>query len=107
MHNMYQVPVLQFLEAVADVGPGDSQGFGNFVRSHRFTSQIEQGMDLRDGAVDPPLGAHLAPVKNKSLCYRMKFHGYTLAATESSVNTEITDVAASATDGELPSYLIV
>ncbi len=60
-------PVLQLAQAVADVGAGDAQSVANFLRVERFFGGEEQGVDLRDGAVDAPLLPHLAPMEDEVL----------------------------------------
>lgn len=56
----------QFLEAVANIAARYSQCFADFVGGQGAFGDIEQRMDLRDGPIDPPLLAHIAPVKDES-----------------------------------------
>ena len=46
-------------------------------------------MNLRNRTVDTPLGAHFTPVKNKTLCDRIKFHVVNIDITIISVKREI------------------
>ncbi len=60
-------PALQFAEAGADVGAGDGQGGGDFVGGQRARGNEQQRVELRDGAVESPAGAHFAPVQDEFL----------------------------------------
>ena len=68
MDQVDDAPALQFAQAGADVGARHGQGGGNFVGRKRLGRKKEQGVDLGNGAVDTPFGAHFAPVKDKFLC---------------------------------------
>ena len=52
--------VLTFERATLRVG-------GDFLGVDRARRQIEQGVDLGDGAVDAPAGAHFPPMKDELL----------------------------------------
>ncbi len=65
--DLHQVPVLQFLEAGADVGAGNGEGVGDILGGEGFRREVEQRVHLGDGAVDPPAGAHFAPVQDELL----------------------------------------
>ena len=67
MDKFHDAPTLKFFEAVTDVGAGDVEGGGDFVGRTRAGRDIEQGMNLRDGAVDAPAGAHFSPVQDEFL----------------------------------------
>jgi hypothetical protein len=49
----------------------------------------EQGVDLRNGAVDAPGGAHFSPVDNKFSGDSAEFHGSEYTLSLISVKTEI------------------
>ena len=67
MDHFDYAPALQFLEAGADVGPRDAQGFHDVIGIQRFGGDEEQGMDLCDRAVNAPARAHFAPMENELL----------------------------------------
>ena len=75
VHGLHQLPALQLLDAVADVRTRHAEGVDDFISGHRASQDVEQGMDLRHGAVHPPLGAHFAPVQDKFFSRRIEFHG--------------------------------
>ena len=90
MYGMHQPQVLQLFNTVADIGACHAERFGNFLGIHRPAQDIEQGMDLRNGTVDPPFGAHFAPVEDKFFSGRIQFHSDgILFLSFISVNTEI------------------
>src|SRR5439155_10922028 len=60
-------PILQFAQTIADIRAGDSKGLSDFVGRQRFFGNEKQGMDLSDGAIDPPSGPHFAPVEDELL----------------------------------------
>src|SRR4029453_11084670 len=83
-----QAPACQFAQAGADVGAGHVEGEGDVFGVHGAGREIEQGVDLRDGAVDPPGGAELTPVEDELL------HGggeREHACSRISVSTEYTE----------------
>ena len=88
--DLDEVPVLQFLETVADVGAGDGEGVGDVFGGEGLRRQVEQGMDLGDGAVDSPAGAHFAPVEDEFLHGVGQFHVSSIS--DISVMTEISDM---------------
>ena len=65
--DLHEIPVLQFLQAGADVGARDGEGVGDVFGGEGFRREVEQGVDLGDGAVDSPAGAHFAPVEDEFL----------------------------------------
>jgi hypothetical protein len=67
MDHLHDAPVLELLEAVAHVGAGDAERLADLLGVERLRGDEEQGMDLGDGAVDPPADAHLAPVEDEPL----------------------------------------
>src|SRR5712692_4753626 len=60
-------PSLELAQAVADVGAGHGERLGDFLGMERPRGKEQQGMDLSDGAVDAPAGAHFAPVEDELL----------------------------------------
>src|SRR5713226_4917073 len=60
-------PSLELAQAVADIGAGNGERFGDFLGMERPRGKEQQGMDLSDGAVDAPAGAHFAPVEDELL----------------------------------------
>src|SRR6266581_1021162 len=60
-------PSLELAEAVADVGAGHGERFGDFLGVEGPRGKEQQGMDLSNGAVDAPAGAHFAPVEDELL----------------------------------------
>ena len=90
MHGMHQSQILQLFNTVADIGARHAERFGNFLGIHRPAQDIEQGVDLRNGTVDPPFGTHFAPVEDKFFSGRIQFHSDDILFLSSiSVNTEI------------------
>src|SRR5205814_5295720 len=68
-------PPLEFFEAGADVGPGHVQGFGDLFGVQGILRDVQQRMDLGDGPVNAPAGAHLTPVQDELLLdWRQFFH---------------------------------
>ena len=63
-------PALELAEAGADVGAGDAERFGDGVGADGRGGEMQQRVDLRDGPVDTPAGAHFAPVKDELLLDR-------------------------------------
>jgi hypothetical protein len=66
VHHLHQVQALQFLQAGADVGARHLQHFGDALGMQRRGREEQQRMHLRDGAVDTPARAHLAPVHDEA-----------------------------------------
>src|SRR2546426_3706822 len=60
-------PSLELAQAVADVGACHGERFGDFLGVEGPRGKEQQGMDLSDGAVDAPAGAHFAPVEDELL----------------------------------------
>ena len=75
MNQPHQAPVLQLAQARADVGAGDDERLAELVGVHRPAGQVKQRMDLRDGSVEAPACAHLAPVQDESRERGRKIHG--------------------------------
>src|SRR6202162_5839443 len=67
VHDTDDAPALKFAEAGADVGTSDGEGDGNLIGGQRVRRDEEQGVDLGDGAVDAPAGAHFAPMEDEFL----------------------------------------
>src|SRR5712691_11077342 len=65
-------PSLELAQAVADIGAGHGERFGAFLGVEGPRGKEQQGMDLSDGAVDAPAGAHFAPVEDELLGDRGK-----------------------------------
>src|SRR5438552_14472197 len=70
MNNANDPTALQFMKTIADVGAGDSEGGGNLPCRQRPRRKKKEGMDLGDGAIDPPARSHFAPMENELLGYR-------------------------------------
>src|SRR5436190_6269011 len=51
------------LRASQDLHSFPTRRSSDLLGMHRPAGDVEQGMDLRDGAVNPPPGAHFSPVK--------------------------------------------
>jgi hypothetical protein len=62
-----EVPGLQFAQAHRDVGAGDAERLGDLLGVQRLGRDVEQGVDLPDGAVDAPSRAHLAEMEHEGL----------------------------------------
>src|SRR5688572_1106135 len=60
-------PVLEFPQTGAGVGPGNTKRLGNLIGGQRFFGEEEQRVDLRDGPVETPTGAHFSPMEDKLL----------------------------------------
>src|SRR5262249_5105154 len=60
-------PALELAQAGADVGARDAERRGDLLGVHRPRRKVQERVDLRDGAVDAPPGAHLAPVEDELL----------------------------------------
>jgi len=58
---------LQFMKTIADVGAGDSEGGGDLLRRPRPRGEEKKGVNLGDGAIDPPARSHFAPMENELL----------------------------------------
>lgn len=58
-------PALQIPQTVADVGASHREQGGDLVGRQRFAGEVEQGMDLGDGAIETPAGAEFAPVEDE------------------------------------------
>ena len=67
MNNANDSPALQFMKTIADVGAGDCEGGGNLLRRQWAWRKKKEGMDLGDGAIDPPARSHFAPMENELL----------------------------------------
>src|ERR1700678_3691882 len=65
--DLDEVPVLEFLEACADVRARDGECFGDIFCGEGFGREIEERVNLGDGAIDAPTGTHLPPVQNELL----------------------------------------
>src|SRR5208282_594521 len=87
MDELYDAPALQFLEAVADVGTRHSQRVADLLGVERLGRDVKQRVNLRDGAVDAPFRAHLAPMQDELLPDWIQFVHNSLI----SVTTEITE----------------
>ena len=61
-----QIPALQFTQAGAHIGACHPQRVGNLLGVHGPALDVQQGVDLGDGAVDAPAGAHFAPMQNEA-----------------------------------------
>ena len=87
--DLDKVPVLQFTEANADVGSRDGERLGDLLGGKGLGREVEQGMDLGDGTVDAPSGAHFPPVEDEFLHGVGEFH--VTSISEISVTTEISE----------------
>src|SRR5204862_5132521 len=67
MNDFYDAPVLEFPKAGAGIRTGDTQRLGDLIRRQRLLGKDEEGVNLRDGPVDAPTGAHFSPVQNELL----------------------------------------
>src|SRR2546423_5200472 len=67
MNDADDPPVLQFMKTIADVGAGDSEGGGDLLRRPRPRREEKEGVDLGDGAIDPPARSHFAPMEDEFL----------------------------------------
>jgi hypothetical protein len=67
MNDPNDSPVLQIPEAGADIRTGDAQGIYDLVRGERLFGKEKEGMDLGNGAIDSPAGAHFPPVEDEFL----------------------------------------
>ena len=74
MDQLHNPPALQFLEAGAHIGAGHVQRLGDVFRVQWLRRNKEQRMDLSDRAVDPPTGAHFAPMQDELLLNRTELH---------------------------------
>ena len=84
-----QLPVLQFLEAVAHIGASGAQRAGNLFRIERAAMEKQQGVDLGDRAVHSPGAAHVAPMVDETVCDGTQLHGLSVCRPEISVKREI------------------
>jgi predicted DCC family thiol-disulfide oxidoreductase YuxK len=66
-HTLYDLPSLQFFEGIGHIGTRHPQSLSNLLGVERALGDIKQRMDLRDGAIDTPLPAHIAPTQHKAL----------------------------------------
>src|SRR2546429_8669018 len=57
MNHAHNPPVLQFVEAVADVGTSDAESGGDFLRRPRARGKGKEGVGFRGGAIDAPAHA--------------------------------------------------
>ena len=55
------------MKTIADVRAGDCEGGGNLLCRQWPWRKKKQGVDLGDGAIDPPARPHFAPMKNELL----------------------------------------
>ena len=67
---------LQFLQRGRDVGAGEAERLDDRLGIDWLFGEIEQGMDLRDRAVDAPMRTHLAPVQDEGLGVGMVEQGH-------------------------------
>src|SRR6185436_21131694 len=67
VHQLHDAPSLKLLEARTDVRARNFEGLDDVVGVERIGRDVEQCVDLGDGAVDAPSGAHLAPVTDELL----------------------------------------
>jgi hypothetical protein len=67
MNNANDPPALQFMKTIADVGAGDSEGGGDLLCRQWAWRKKKEGVDLGDGAIDPPARSHFAPMENELL----------------------------------------
>src|SRR6266496_392596 len=75
MNDAHNAPVLQFVEAIADVGASDAESGGDLLRRHWPRGKEKEGVDLGDGAIDPPARPHFAPMEDELLRHRReRFH---------------------------------
>jgi hypothetical protein len=58
-------PALQLAEAGADVRSRDAKSGCDGLRVERRRRQEQQRVNLGDGPVDPPAGAHFPPVEDE------------------------------------------
>src|SRR5688572_9204983 len=84
--HLYNPPPLELLQTHADVRARDRKRVRDLLRIQRIGGQIEERIGLGHGAVDPPAGSHLAPVKDELLHYRGKLH------SSSPVISDITEI---------------
>jgi len=74
MHHLREAPGLEFFQTRTHIGAGDTERVRDLVRCDWAAEQIQQRMNLRDGAVDAPARAHFAPVENESFGNWCEFH---------------------------------
>src|SRR6476646_630523 len=67
MNNANDPPALQFMKTIADVRAGDCEGGGNLLCRQWAWRKKKEGVDLGDGAIDPPARSHFAPMENELL----------------------------------------
>jgi hypothetical protein len=60
-------PAEKFAEAGGDIGAGDAKSVRDLFGGDGAVGEIEESVDLGDGAVDAPASAHLAPMKDEAL----------------------------------------
>ena len=84
-----EVPILQLFEAGADVGAGDGEGLCDFLSGEGFGREVEEGVDLGDGAVYAPAGTHFSPMEDELAGGVGECHVSSISVI--SVVTEITD----------------
>lgn len=53
-----------------------AEGFDQIVGVQWLLDEKQKGVDLGHRPVDPPAGAHLAPVKHEFLLHGREFHRY-------------------------------
>src|SRR5271168_1016728 len=69
MHRPHNPPTLQLPDRRAHIRPRHAQSLRNLLRRQRPRRQIQQCMNLRDGAVNPPPRPHLSPMQNVLLLH--------------------------------------
>src|SRR5439155_1821726 len=67
MDDTNDAPILEFAQAVADIGAGDSEGLRDLFRRERFFGEKQKGMNLGNGAIDSPARSHFSPMENEFL----------------------------------------
>src|SRR5882724_13696268 len=58
-------PVLELMQAGADIRTGYAERFDDLVRGQRLLGEEEKSVNLGDGAIDPPAGPHFAPMEDE------------------------------------------
>ena len=73
VQQLHQPPGLQFLEAHAHVRARKAQRLGHVVGVDGAWREVNEGVDLTDGAVDAPAAAHLAEMADETLHERAEY----------------------------------
>jgi hypothetical protein len=63
----HDAPALQLTQASADVGTRDGKGPRDFLRRDGPVRKEQQGVDLRDRAINAPAGTHFSPMEDELL----------------------------------------